>query len=169
MPWPDHHADVECCDLTTTGRRTGRRHEIEIWFGVDGPSLYLISGNGPTADWYRNLMADPVATVRIDGVSHAGRARPVTDATERRRVGELMGAKYVWGGDPSIGLTYEAWCFDVPAVGPATLRIMAEVGASALAVEAGRTILLERDELIAVANAAGIAVEAIDPEGEVTL
>jgi hypothetical protein len=22
----------------------------------------------------------------------------------------------VWGGDPSIGLTYEAWCYDVPAV-----------------------------------------------------
>jgi DUF1009 family protein len=59
--------------------------------------------------------------------------------------------------------------FDVPAVGPATLRLMSEVGATALAVEAGRTILLERDELIAVANAAGIAVEALEPEGEVTL
>ena len=27
-----------------------------------------------------------------------------------------MGAKYVWGGDPSIGLTYDAWCYDVPAI-----------------------------------------------------
>ena len=27
-----------------------------------------------------------------------------------------MGAKYVWGGDPAIGLTYEAWCYEVPAV-----------------------------------------------------
>ena len=27
-----------------------------------------------------------------------------------------MGAKYVWDGDPSIGLTYPAWCYDVPAV-----------------------------------------------------
>ena len=27
-----------------------------------------------------------------------------------------MGAKYVWGGDPGIGLTYEAWCYEVPAV-----------------------------------------------------
>ena len=32
------------------------------------------------------------------------------------RVGDLMGAKYVWGGDPAIGLTYDAWCYDVPAV-----------------------------------------------------
>ena len=28
----------------------------------------------------------------------------------------MMAAKYRWGGDPSIGLTYEAWCFEVPAV-----------------------------------------------------
>jgi hypothetical protein len=27
-----------------------------------------------------------------------------------------MGAKYVWGGDPDIGLTYQAWCYEVPAV-----------------------------------------------------
>ena len=39
----------------------------------------------------------------------------VTDADERRRVGDVMGAKYVWDGDASIGLTYAAWCYDVPA------------------------------------------------------
>jgi hypothetical protein len=27
-----------------------------------------------------------------------------------------MGAKYVWDGDPAIGLTYPAWCYEVPAV-----------------------------------------------------
>ncbi len=48
--------------------------------------------------------------------------------------------------------------FDVPAVGPATLRSMAEGGAALLAVEAGATLLLERESLIAEADAAGIAV-----------
>lgn len=42
-------------------------------------------------------------------------ARAVVDPAERRRVGELMGAKYPWDGDPSVGLTFDAWCFDVPA------------------------------------------------------
>jgi deazaflavin-dependent oxidoreductase (nitroreductase family) len=116
VDWPVARADVECCYVTTRGRRTGRAHEIEIWFGLDGPSLFLISGNGPAADWYRNLLADPDVTVRLAGVSYAARARPVTEPAERRRVGEVMGAKYVWGGDPSIGLTYEAWCYHVPAV-----------------------------------------------------
>ena len=62
------------------------------------------------------MLADPVVTVRIDGVGRQGHVRVVDDADERRRVGDVMGAKYVYDGDPSIGLTYESWCYDVPAV-----------------------------------------------------
>ena len=40
----------------------------------------------------------------------------MTDADERRRVGDLMGAKYPWDGDPSIGLTLQAWCYEVPVL-----------------------------------------------------
>jgi deazaflavin-dependent oxidoreductase (nitroreductase family) len=114
--WLRDRAEIENCYLTTTGRRSGRPHEIEIWFGVIDATLYLVSGNGPTSDWYQNLMADPEVTVRIDQEIRRGRARVVGDADERRRVGDAMGAKYVWDGDPSIGLTYPAWCYDVPAV-----------------------------------------------------
>ncbi len=137
MSWLEPYADVECCYVTTTGRRTGQRHEIEIWFGLVDDTMYLISGNGPTADWFRNLQVDPIVTVRVGDVRRQGRARVVserpgspirangpvrertgsvvTDEDERRRVGDVMGAKYVWGGDPSIGLTYSSWCYDVPA------------------------------------------------------
>jgi deazaflavin-dependent oxidoreductase (nitroreductase family) len=104
------------CDVTTIGRRTGAPHEVEIWFGVVDGAMALISGNGPTADWYRNIEADPRVRVRTAGEDHDGAARVVTDADERRRIGDVMGAKYRWGGDASIGLTYEAWCYDVPAV-----------------------------------------------------
>ena len=115
MPsWLAQHADVECCDVTTTGRRSGKAHEIEIWFGVIDAKMYLISGNGPTADWYRNALANPRVSVRLAGETHVGVARDVTDADERRRVGDVMGAKYLWDGDPSIGLTRHAWCYEVP-------------------------------------------------------
>ena len=113
--WLHAQSDVECCYLTTTGRRTGRPHEIEIWFGVIESTLYLISGNGPGADWFQNLLADPVVSVRIGHETRSGRASAVADPAERHRVGDVMGAKYVWDGDPSIGLTYPAWCYDVPA------------------------------------------------------
>lgn len=114
--WLAANADIENCYLTTTGRKSREPHEIEIWFGVRGVSLYLISGNGTNADWYMNLVADPQVSVRIEGESRTGRARVVTDDAERRQVGDLMGAKYVWGGDPSIGLSYQSWCYEVPAV-----------------------------------------------------
>ncbi len=48
--------------------------------------------------------------------------------------------------------------YDVPTVGPETLRVMREGGASALILEAGRTFLLDRARLAREADAAGIAV-----------
>jgi hypothetical protein len=120
MSWLAEHADTECCDLTTTGRISGRAHEVEIWFGVIADTLYLISGNGPSADWYRNALVTPQVSVRISGMTRQGIAVPVTDADERRRVGDLMGVKYPWDGDPSIGLTFEMWCYEVPVLAVST-------------------------------------------------
>jgi len=53
--------------------------------------------------------------------------------------------------------------FDVPAIGPATIDVMIETGATALAVDAGRTLLLDREELIMKANAAKIAIAGMEP------
>ena len=55
--------------------------------------------------------------------------------------------------------------FDVPAVGPATIDVMVETGTTALAVDAGRTLLIDRDEMVAKANAAGIAVVGMEALG----
>ena len=112
----DDLRDLECCDLLTRGHRTGREHWVEIWFGVVDGRLCLISGNGDAAHWYRNLSADPHVTLVFGGKRFSGRASVVTDAEERCKIGEVMRAKYVWDGDPDIGLTYDAWCYQVPAV-----------------------------------------------------
>lgn len=48
--------------------------------------------------------------------------------------------------------------FDLPAVGPRTIEVMQSVKASVLAVEAGRSVMLDREQLISQADAAGIAV-----------
>jgi deazaflavin-dependent oxidoreductase (nitroreductase family) len=114
--WLTRHAGDDCCDITTTGRRSGKPHEIEILFGFIDDTMYLIAGNGPKADWYRNALSTPQVSVRLAGETHSGFARDVIDADERRRVGDLMGAKYPWEGDSSIGLTRQAWCYDVPVL-----------------------------------------------------
>ena len=48
--------------------------------------------------------------------------------------------------------------FDVPVVGVATIAVMIETGATALAVDAARTLMLDRDELIRTADEAQLAI-----------
>jgi DUF1009 family protein len=52
--------------------------------------------------------------------------------------------------------------FDVPAVGMTTIDVMREVGARVLALEAGRTIMIDREEVVRAADAAGIAIVAVE-------
>ena len=51
--------------------------------------------------------------------------------------------------------------FDVPVVGLPTIEQMKSAGATALAVDAGRTLLFDREKLIALADTSGIAIEAV--------
>jgi DUF1009 family protein len=57
--------------------------------------------------------------------------------------------------------------FDVPAVGPVTIGTMAGSGATVLAVEAGATLLLDREQMVAAAADAGIAVVGCSRDGAV--
>jgi DUF1009 family protein len=54
--------------------------------------------------------------------------------------------------------------FDVPVAGRDTIPIMAETGTTVLAVDAGRTLLLDRDEMLDLANQSGIAIVGFRPE-----
>jgi len=52
--------------------------------------------------------------------------------------------------------------FDVPVAGPQTIEVMRETGTTALAVDAGRTLFLDRDEFLERANQASIVIIAQD-------
>ena len=54
------------------------------------------------------------------------------------------------------------WRFDIPVVGLKTLKMMRKAGVTALAFQAGRLILLDREEVIRFANRHGMAVVGID-------
>jgi len=51
--------------------------------------------------------------------------------------------------------------FDVPVIGLPTVEAMTKAGATALAIDAERTILFDRQALIEAANAAEISIEAV--------
>ena len=83
------------CYLTTSGRVSGRPHEIEIWFAALGDSLYLISGGGTDSDWVQNLAAEPAATVRVgeETIPVVGRV-PVHPGEERTVAIDHLHDKY---------------------------------------------------------------------------
>ena len=50
--------------------------------------------------------------------------------------------------------------FDVPAVGPETVATMRDAGARVLAIETGKTLLIDKEQLIGAANKEKIAIIA---------
>jgi DUF1009 family protein len=53
--------------------------------------------------------------------------------------------------------------FDVPVVGPSTIRHMIDAGATALVLDAGRTLLIDRDQLVRMADDHDIAIAGLPP------
>lgn len=95
------------------------------------------------------------------GIVLAIEALEGTDAALRRG-GELGrgGAVAVKTSKPGQDLR-----FDVPAVGPETVTVCTAAGISVLALEAGKTLLLERDLFLARAGEAGLAVVGVSGDG----
>ncbi len=83
-----------------------------------------------------------------------------TDATIRR------GGKLADKGAVVVKLKKpgQDFRFDLPATGSATIATLAEVGGSVLAVEAGQSLLFDRETMIAAAEQAGIAVVGVREE-----
>ncbi len=98
--------------------------------------------------------ADVGQTVAVrDGAVLAVEAMEGTDACIRRAGTLAEHAVIVKSSKPGQDRR-----FDLPAIGPATIAVMAEAGAGLLAVEAGTTIVLDREELRAAAGKARVSV-----------
>ena len=87
-------AALDFCYVTTTGRRSGHPHTIEIWFALDGRTLYLLSGGGDESDWVRNIRADAAVGVRLGDEDFIARGRVIDDPDEDRTARDLVYAKY---------------------------------------------------------------------------
>ena len=94
-------ADVDFCYVTTTGRRTGKRHRIEIWFAAapERDTIYLLSGGRDRADWVRNLRATPECVVHLGARTYASHARVIEGTDEDELARTLVHDKYAQGDD----------------------------------------------------------------------
>ena len=88
-------ADKDFAYLTTTGRRTGKEHTIEIWFALHDGHIYMLSGGGERADWVRNLKKTPQVRLRIGTQSAPAKARVLRAGTREDALArELLDGKY---------------------------------------------------------------------------
>ncbi len=83
--WPARWAGEPFLYRTTMGRRTGRRHRIEIWIAGHDGRLYLMSGGRDRADWVRNLKLNQRVTVELGNETYEGVEHPIRpDSAEDR-------------------------------------------------------------------------------------
>lgn len=83
--------------LTTTGRRTGLARVTPLQYERTDDGYVVASARGEHAHWFRNAVADPHVTLRVNGRELRGLATPVLDAAavadvleQRRRRHPLM-------------------------------------------------------------------------------
>ena len=98
--------DNDYCYFTTTGRVTGKPHEIEIWFGINDTTLYLMSGGVDKSDWVKNSLKHSEVKVRIAKRIFAGIARVVKDEKEETMARYMLAEKYQEWED---GRTLSEW------------------------------------------------------------
>lgn len=78
--------------LTTTGRRTGKTREVQLYGFEDGDRVVIVGSRGGAAkdpDWAGNLRAEPRATIRIGRDARDVRAQEVA-GPERDRLWTLV-------------------------------------------------------------------------------
>jgi deazaflavin-dependent oxidoreductase (nitroreductase family) len=80
--------------ISVTGRKSGRRISIPVWFVLEGNELYLLPVSGSESQWYKNVRENPAIGIEARGVEGEFRAVPVTGAKAVKAVVEKFREKY---------------------------------------------------------------------------
>ena len=76
-------AGKQTTTLTHYGRKTGKSHEVTIWFVLDDDKLYIGTAN-VNRQWVRNVQKTPKIRLSIGGETFDGNARFLTDRYRAR-------------------------------------------------------------------------------------
>jgi uncharacterized pyridoxamine 5'-phosphate oxidase family protein len=94
--------------LTTKGRKTTKRHTIEIWFVEYNKRYYILSERKKVSDWVQNIISDPNVSFNVNNKAYKGYARLVDknkELTLANAVSNLMFSKYGWQDGLIVELT----------------------------------------------------------------
>ncbi len=85
--------------LTTTGWKSKKQHQIEIWYVARHGKYYLVAETRDIAHWVQNIRHHPTVTFRVEGQTFEGTGRIIAQEREpdlAADVRALMDAKYDW-------------------------------------------------------------------------
>jgi deazaflavin-dependent oxidoreductase (nitroreductase family) len=98
--------------LTTTGWKSGKSHEIEIWFVAHGTCYYLVSEMREKSHWVQNVQRNPAIHFRVGDNTYQGTGRVIDNAAEPElaaAVSAKMDAKYEWSDGLIVELCPEGY------------------------------------------------------------
>ena len=81
-------------ELTVTGRKSGRKISIPVWFVLEPQKLYLLPVSGSDTQWYKNVLENPSMTIKAGEAEEHFRAVPITDSAQVSSVAERFRVKY---------------------------------------------------------------------------
>jgi uncharacterized pyridoxamine 5'-phosphate oxidase family protein len=85
--------------LNTTGWKSSKKHEIEIWFVEYNKKYYIVSERRERAHWVQNIKQNPTVEFKVSNKMSEGIARIVEPMREPElvaRISMLMDSKYKW-------------------------------------------------------------------------
>ncbi len=94
--------------LTTRGWKTGKKHQIEIWFVKHDEKYYVVGEMRERSHWVQNIRHDSSVTFRVGKKSFTGSARTLDKKVEPElfaAIREMMESKYKWGDGLIVELT----------------------------------------------------------------
>ena len=77
-------------NLTTRGRKTGLKHDVELWFAFEDYKLYFLAHE--SSHWWKNIAKTPRIEVEVSEILFEGRGRIVQDKLDH--IFELFRRKY---------------------------------------------------------------------------
>ncbi|MGD0513949.1 MAG: nitroreductase/quinone reductase family protein [Terriglobales bacterium] len=80
--------------ISVTGRKSGRKISIPVWFVLDDDNLYLLPVQGSDTQWYKNVLKNPSIQVKAGSEQAEFKVVPTTDAKQVSSVVEKFRAKY---------------------------------------------------------------------------
>ena len=93
--------------LTTKGWKTGKSHEIEIWYVELRGTFYVVSEMRERSHWVQNIRRDPNVRFIINKKGLEGKARTVEPKDEPElagRVTQEMDKQYDWSDGTIVEL-----------------------------------------------------------------